>query len=81
MEMITKPMEWNHLTVKNRLVMPPMATAKSAGEGRVSQELCDYYKERAVHSRIGMIITEHSYISIQGKAGDNQMSMASDDVV
>lgn len=81
MELITKPIQFNHLTLKNRLVMPPMATAKSAPGGWITQELCDYYMERALHSRIGLIIAEHSYISSQGKAGDNQLSMASDDVV
>lgn len=61
--------------------MSPMATAKSAPGGMVNQELCDYYRERALHSHIGLIITEHSYISNQGKAREHQLSMASDDVV
>ena len=59
----------------------PMATAKSAFGGMVNQELRDYYRERALHSHIGLIITEHSYISNQGKAGEHQLSMTSDDVV
>ena len=81
MEMITKPIQLNGLTIKNRLVMPPMATAKSAPGGLVNQELCDYYRERALYSRVGLIITEHSYINIQGKAGEHQLSMASDNVM
>lgn len=81
MEIMEKSIQWNHLKLKNRLVMPPMATAKSAGEGMVSRELCDYYRERALYSHMGLIITEHSYITVQGKAGDNQLSMASDDVL
>lgn len=81
MEMITKPIQLNCLTIKNRLVMPPMATAKSAPGGLVNQELRDYYRERALYSRVGLIITEHSYINIQGKAGEHQLSMASDNVV
>ena len=81
MKIISQPITVNHLKIKNRLVMPPMATAKSAPEGSVSPELCEYYKERALHSHIGMIITEHSYINIQGKAGRHQLSMASDDVL
>lgn len=81
MDIISQPMEINGLKLKNRLVMPPMATAKSAPGGMVSPELCEYYRERALHSHIGMIITEHSYISVQGKAGRHQLSMASDDVL
>lgn len=81
MKMISEPLKLNQMTLKNRLVMPPMATAKSASGGMVSQELCDYYRERALHSHIGMIITEHCYIDIQGKAGENQLSIASDQVI
>lgn len=81
MEMIKEPIQLNHLTIKNRLVMPPMATAKGASEGVVNQEIRDYYRDRALYSGIGLIIVEHSYIDIQGKAGENQLSMASDDVV
>lgn len=81
MEIISQPIMINRLRLKNRLVMPPMATAKSASGGLVSPDLGEYYRERALYSRIGMIITEHSYVSLQGKAGRHQLSMASDDVL
>lgn len=81
MEDIDRPIAVGRLTLKGRLVMPPMATAKSAPGGLVSRELCAYYMERARYSHIGMIITEHSYISRQGQAGVHQLSMASDDVI
>lgn len=69
----------NHLTLANRLVMPPMATAKADEAGHVTDEVCDYYRERAKYSKIGLIITEHSYIHLQGKAHPGQTSIASDD--
>ena len=34
------------LKLKNRLVIPPMATGKSAG-GIVTDDLLEYYRERA----------------------------------
>ena len=81
MAIISQSVDIHHLKLKNRLVMPPMATARSAAGDLVSPELCEYYKERALYSRIGLIITEHSYISPQGKAGRSQLSMAADDVL
>lgn len=81
MIMTNEPVRINGMALKNRLVMPPMATAKSAPGGLVNEELCGYYMERALHSCIGLIITEHSYISDEGKAGEHQLSIASDDTV
>ena len=65
----------NQLLIKNRLVMPPMATGKSNSNGSISEELCDYYDEKSLGGYIGLIITEHSYILQQGKASAGQMSM------
>ena len=70
-----------NLTLVNRLVMPPMATAKADENGYVTDAICDYYQERAKHSKIGLIITEHSYIHLQGKAHPGQTSIASDDAL
>lgn len=75
------PIAIKNLTLPNRLVMPPMATAKADEKGHVTDEVCSYYQERAKHSKIGLIITEHSYIHLQGKAHPGQTSMASDDVI
>lgn len=75
------PITINHLTLANRLVMPPMATAKADNNGHVTNAICAYYQERAKYSKIGLIITEHSYIHPQGKAHPGQTSLASDDVI
>ncbi len=69
------------MSLANRLVMPPMATAKAAEDDSVADEACSYYEERAKYSRIGLIITEHSYVHIQGKAHPGQVSMASDEMI
>ena len=77
---LSDPIAIKNLNLPNRLVMPPMATAKADESGHVTDEVCSYYQERAKHSKIGLIITEHSYIHLQGKAHPGQTSMASDDV-
>lgn len=65
----------NQLAIKNRLVMPPMATAKSNPDGSVSDDIVSYYDEKSAGGYIGLIITEHSYILDEGKASNCQMSL------
>lgn len=59
--------------------MPPMATSKATEEGQVTQQICDYYHEKSLGGYIGLIVTEHSYVSLEGKAGKGQVSIADDD--
>lgn len=68
------------LTVKNRLVMPPMRTGKASGR-HVTDDLVNYYRERAEGSRPGIIIMEHSFIDENGRASDNQLSLATGDMI
>ena len=76
---IQKPITINQLTIKNRLVLPPMAVAKAGASDEASNKVIDYYSQRAKLSGIGLIITEHLYIHKQGKAHPGQMSIATDD--
>ena len=68
------------LQVRNRLVMPPMQTNKALN-GHVTEELVQYYRDRAVLSRPGIIITEHSCITESGRAAEGQLSFASDEMI
>ena len=66
------------LTAPNRLVMPPMQTSRT-GFGAVTEELAAYYRDRAVKSRPGLIITEHSCIAESCRAAAGPLSLAADD--
>lgn len=79
--MLSNPIHINHIELSNRLVMPPMATEKSEGQGLVSDSLCAYYDEKSKGGYIGLIITEHSYILPEGKASKAQLSVADDTVI
>jgi len=68
MSYLHEPLNRNRVKLKNRLVMPPMATAKSNPDGKASKELIDYYNEKSHGGYISLVIVEHSYISQQGKA-------------
>ena len=81
MSYLLSPLSKGKLTLKNRLVMPPMATSKSEKDGRVSQAMLDYYDEKTRGGFISLVIVEHSYITQQGKASEGQLSIAEDNLV
>lgn len=81
MKYLLEPLNVGTLTLSNRLVMPPMATAKSNSDGMVNQDVIEYYKEKSEGGYISLIIIEHSYISQEGKASKNQLSIADDSYI
>lgn len=78
MSILNNPIQIGNLEIKNRLVMPPMATSKATDEGQVTEQICNYYQEKSLGGYIGLIITEHSYVNLEGKAGKGQISIADD---
>jgi len=81
MALLLESLQAGPLLLKNRLVMPPMATSKAEPDGKVSQAILDYYAEKSMGGYISLIIVEHSFISQEGKASNNQLSVADDSVV
>lgn len=78
MACLLNPLQVGTLTLNNRLVMPPMATSKSLEDGKISQDILDYYKEKSEGGYIGLIIIEHSFIRQDGKASKGQLSVSDD---
>lgn len=81
MSYLLRPLQAGPLTLTNRLVMPPMATAKAEPDGKVSQAILDYYAEKSEGGYISLIIIEHSFIKLEGKASIKQLSVSDDSVV
>ena len=78
--LLQNPVLIGSLRVGNRLVMPPMQTNKT-DHGHVTEELVQYYRDRAVLSRPGILITEHSCITESGRAAEGQLSLAADELI
>ena len=76
--LLNEELKLKNVTLRNRIVMPPMAREGSA-DGKVSQDLIEYYRLRAECT--GLIIVEHAYVSIEGKSTPKQLSMADDSVI
>lgn len=76
--LLCQPLDLNGKTLRNRIVMPPMATGRSEN-GAPTEELIRYYQERA--GATALIIVEHAYIAPEGMASRGQLSMAEDSVL
>ena len=81
MQHLTQSIFVKNLELKNRLVMPPMASARSGQDGSVTSSLCSYYEERTHGGNIGLVITEHAFISPEGRASAGQLSVAEDSLL
>ncbi len=77
-ELLREPISIRRTKLRNRIVMPPMATGK-ADHGKPDDSLISYYAERA--GATGLIIVEHAYVSPEGMAHGTQLSMADDSVI
>lgn len=77
MSYLKTSLDLGKLSLKNRLIMPPMATS-NCPDGIINQGIFDYYKEKSQGGYISLIIIEHSYISKEGRASRNQVSIADD---
>ncbi|MBV1757603.1 MAG: NADH:flavin oxidoreductase [Dethiosulfatibacter sp.] len=81
MQYLTNVLQTDKITLKNRLIMAPLATSKSNEDGTVSDDVLAYYNEKSQGGYVSLFVIEHSYILQQGKASANQMSVANDSVM
>lgn len=77
MKMLNQPLKIGKVRLTSRLVMAPMETRKAVND-LVSQELCEYYDEKSRGGYLGLVVTEHCYVSEEGQASRNQLSIAND---
>ena len=65
------------MTVRNRMVMPPMGTNYAADNGFVTERLVRYYEARA-EGGTGLIIVEVAAVAPEGKAVSHQVGLWAD---
>lgn len=76
-KLLHTPLTVHNVELANRLVMPPMATGKTP-DGTVQDDLLAYYDARSKGGCIGLIVIEHAYVSPEGKAHEDQLSVSRD---
>ena len=73
------PLKVGSVTLRNRVVLPPMATEKSTSDGFPREELYEHYDKQSKGP--GLVIVEHSYVTRKGKLSSNQLGIYSDEHV
>lgn len=73
------PLKVKGLTLRNRIVMPPMHTGLATREGAVTEKLIDHYVLRS--EALGLLIIEHSYVSLEGKLSERQVGIYNDSLI
>lgn len=78
---LKEPLSLPKLTLRNRLILPPVATYSCDENGYVTEKTIQHYAERAQGGHLGLMILEHCFIAQAGKAKANQMSLADDKAI
>ena len=68
------------VTIKNRVVMPPMCTNYATIGGAVTDRLIDYYTARA-RGGVGLINVEFAYVHPAGKVFDHMLGIYDDKLI
>jgi len=79
MPSLKDPLKIKQITLKNRIVMPPMQTSYATTKGAVTDKLIDHYTKRS--GSLGLLIIEHSYVSLDGKISKKQLGIHEDRLV
>ncbi len=74
------PIKIKGLTLKNRIVMPPMANGKATDAGEVTDSHIAHYVARA-KGGVGLIIIEHTFVAEDGRASKNQLGLYDDKLI
>lgn len=77
-EILGSPMKIGNCEIKNRIVLPPMLMGFAALDGKPTEQLMDYYEERA-KGGAGLIMTEITRINDKtGSAAFAQLAVSHD---
>lgn len=74
---LLSPGKIGKMTVRNRMVMPPMGTNFAAADGFVTERLVRYYEARA-EGGTGLIIIEVAAVAPEGRAISHQIGLWAD---
>lgn len=74
------PLQVKKFTLRNRIVLPPMANNMSDGSGAVTDRHIQHYVRRA-QAGVGMVIVEHAYVQQAGRVNKAQLGIHHDDLI
>lgn len=74
------PLPWKGMVLRNRIVMPPMASDLATPEGEPTRRHFDHYLPRA-RGGVALVVVEHSYVQPGGRLTPTQLGIHHDGVV
>ncbi len=72
MATLLDPISFAGLSLRNRIVMPPMWSGQAAADGSVTDAIVEYHRCRAA-AGCGLVIVEHSFVHPRGRASATQI--------
>jgi 2,4-dienoyl-CoA reductase-like NADH-dependent reductase (Old Yellow Enzyme family) len=77
---LLSPLALQGLTLRNRIVMPPMWSGQAGPDGFVTPSIIEYHRRRAA-AGCGLIIVEHAFVHPRGRHTPTQIGVHSDATV
>jgi 2,4-dienoyl-CoA reductase-like NADH-dependent reductase (Old Yellow Enzyme family) len=77
---LLSPLSLPGLTLRNRIVMPPMWSGQAGPDGMVTPAIVEYHRRRAA-AGCGLVIVEHAFVHPRGRHTPTQIGVHSDQMV
>jgi NADPH2 dehydrogenase len=77
---LLSPLSFAGLTLRNRIVMPPMFSGFAGAGGDVTDKIVEYHRLRAA-AGTALVIVEHTYVHPWGRISDTQMGVHDDGMI
>ncbi len=71
---LLSPLTLQGLTLRNRIVMPPMWSSQATPDGMVTPAIVEYHRRRAA-AGCGLVIVEHAFVSLRGRHTATQIGV------
>jgi 2,4-dienoyl-CoA reductase-like NADH-dependent reductase (Old Yellow Enzyme family) len=77
---LLSPLSFAGLTLRNRIVMPPMWSGQAKPDGQVTDQIVEYHRVRAA-AGCGLITVEHSFVHPGGRHSATQIGVHDDRMI
>src|SRR5512135_2991917 len=77
---LLSPLSFAGLTLRNRIVMPPMWSSQARADGAVTDQIVDYHRLRAA-AGCGLVTVEHSFVHPGGRHSATQLAVNDDALI
>jgi NADPH2 dehydrogenase len=77
---LISPLSFAGITLRNRIVMPPLWSGQAMPDGAITDRIIEYHRVRAA-AGCGLVIVEHSFVHPHGRHSATQIGIYSDALI